>query len=238
MIVDCHNHIGYDPAYLTNRRADDLIKEMDEEGVDKCVIFPFTTNPDVVGQNDVVRSSFEEHPGRFIGFFTMNPKLPKMTDLMQEYKMQGFRGVVTDSRFNVGHGAKLFHELVECALVLDLPVWLHSDDKEAIFVPIDPLESLLGKYPGVKFILSSMYLDVIYIASRHKNLFIDTAVYELGQDLLKTVQPLGTHRILMGSNTPYGTLRREIDKVTVLYELSTFQKALIMGENMQRILNL
>jgi predicted TIM-barrel fold metal-dependent hydrolase len=238
MIIDCHNHIGYDPAYLENRKTEDLIEEMEKTGIDSCLVFPFTTNPDVQQQNAIIKTALEYYPKRLIGFFTMNPKLPKMTDYMHEYKEQGFRGVVTDQRFGVQHGEKLFHELIECALVLDLPVWLHSDDKEAIFVPMGPLESMINKYPSVKFILSSMHLDAVYIASRHQNVFIDTAVYELGQDLLRAIRPLGTHRILMGSNTPYGTLKRELNKVTISDELSKFQKNLIFGQNIQRLLKL
>lgn len=236
MIIDVHNHIGYDPAYLEHRTAEELLAEMTASGVDKSVIFPFTTNPDVKEQNAIISSALEKYPDEFIGFFTMNPKLPEMSALMYDYQEQGFQGVVTDPRFNVGHGAKLFHELVECALVLDLPVWLHSDDKEAIYVPMAPLESLLSKYSSVQFILCSMYLDAIHIASKHKNVCIDTAVFELGQDLIRAIRPLGTHRILMGSNTPYGLLAREIDKINISDELSGFQKSLILGLNTERLI--
>ena len=236
MIVDVHNHIGYDPAYIDHRTAEDLLEDMKASGVEKSVIFPFTSNPDVKEQNSIIKSAMGKYPDEFFGFFTMNPKLPEMSALMFEYQDQGFSGVVTDPRFGVGHGGKLFHELVECALVLDLPVWLHSDDKEAIYVPMAPLESLLSKYPGVQFILCSMYLDAIHIASMHKNVYIDTAVFELGQDLIRAIRPLGTHRILMGSNSPYGMVTREIDKINISDELSGFQKSLILGMNAERLL--
>ena len=81
-----------------------------------------------------------------------------------------------------------------------------------------------------------MYLDAIHIASKHKNVFIDTAVFELGQDLIRAIRPLGTHRILMGSNTPYGLMAREIDKINISDELSGFQKSLILGLNTERLI--
>jgi len=238
MRIDVHNHMGVDPAYDEDRTAHDLVEEMKKAGVDRCVVFPFTTNPDIGEQNAVVKSACEKFPDRLIGFFSMNPKLPEMADLMYEYEEQGFRGVVTDPRFGVKHEGKRFHELVECALVMDLPVWLHSDDKDTIMVPIAPLESLLDKYPDVKFILSSMYYDAIGIATRHMNVYIDTAVFELGQDMVRAIRPVGTHRILMGSNTPYGLLRREVDKIKISDELTEFQKSLIFGHNAERLLKL
>ncbi len=236
MKIDVHNHIGIDPAYEEHATADDLVREMDGAGVDKCVAFPFTTNPDVKGQNTVVKAAFEKYSDRLIGFFTMNPRLPEMTDLMYEYKDQGFRGVVTDPRFGVGHEAKRFHELVECALVLELPVWLHSDDKDTMRVYISPLEAMLRKYGGAKFVLSSMYYDATGIATRHGNVYLDTATAMSGSMTATVTQPVGTHRILMGSNTPYGMLKREVGKIEATEELTDFQKRLIFSVNAERLL--
>lgn len=238
MKIDVHNHIGVDPAYGENTTADDLVKEMNGAGVDKCVVFPFTTNPDIKGQNPLVEAAFEKYPDRLIGFFTMNPRLPDMTDLMYEYKESRFRGVVTDPRFGMDHESKRFHELVECALVLELPVWLHSDDKDTMRVYIGPLEAMLKKYGGVKFILSSMYYDATGIATRHGNVYLDTATAMSGSMTATVTQPVGTHRILMGSNTPYGMLKREVQKIEAVEELTDFQKSLIFSVNAERLLKL
>ena len=180
MKIDVHNHIGIDPAYEEHRTADELIKEMDGAGVDKCIIFPFTTNPDLKDQNPIIKEAFNKYPDRLIGYFLMNPRLPDMVDLMYEYKEQGFSGVVTDPRFEVRADSKRFHELVECALVLDLPIWLHSDDKDTIRVYISPIEAMLNKYSPVKFILSSQYYDSTGIAARHGNVCMDTQTFMSG----------------------------------------------------------
>ena len=95
------------------------------------------------------------------------------------------------------------------------------------------LSYLLSKYSRVKFILSSMYKEATYVASRHGNVYLDTAVYELGQDMLGPVQVLGAHRILMGSNTPYGSTQWEKTKIKMNQQLSDFQKSLILGRNFE-----
>ena len=238
MKIDVHNHIGVDPAYEEHRTAKELVDEMKGAGVDRCVVFPFTTNPDFKEQNKLVKEAMEKYPDRLIGFFTMNPRLPEMTDLMYRYKEQGFRGVVTDPRFGVGHEAKRFHELVECALVLEMPVWLHSDDKDTMRVYIGPLEGLMSKYPEVRFILSSMYYDHVGIAARHKNVYLDTATHMSGGMTASAVQSVGTHRILMGSNSPYGLLRREVEKIEAEDVFTGFQKSLIYSLNAERLLKL
>ncbi len=146
MKIDVHNHLGVDPAYEEHRTAKELVEEMGKAGIDKCVVFPFTTNPDFREQNNVVKEAVDEYRDRLIGFFTMNPRLPEMTTLMYGYMEQGFRGVVTDPRFGVGHEAKRFHELVECALVLEMPVWLHSDGDTGAFVLMAIEEMTLNNY--------------------------------------------------------------------------------------------
>jgi len=236
--IDVHNHVGVDPAYEIHRSAEELVNEMDDAGVDRCVVFPFTTNPDLGGQNKLAKEAMDRHPDRLIGFFTMNPRLPEMTDLMYGYKEQGFKGVVTDPRFGVGHEAKRFHELVECALVLEMPVWLHSYDKDTMRVYIAPLEALMSKYPEVKFILSRMYYDHVGIATRHKNVYLDTATHMSGGMTASAVQPVGTHRILVGSNSPYGMLRREVEKIEAEPTFTGFQRSLIYSLNAERLLKL
>ncbi len=238
MRVDVHNHIGVDPAYEMHRTAEELVGEMDEAAVDRCVVFPFTTNPDLREQNNVVKEAMDEYPDRLTGFFTMNPRLAEMTDLMYGYEDQGFKGVVTDPRFGVGHEAKRFHEMVECAMVLEMPVWLHSDDKDTMRVYISPLEALMSKYPEVRFILSSMYYDHVGIAARHKNVYLDTATHMSGGMTASAVQPVGTHRLLMGSNSPYGLLRREVEKIEAEGAFTGFQRSLIYSLNAERLLGL
>ena len=236
MIFDCHNHVGYDPVYQKSRSVYELSAEMDENDVNKAVIFPFTNNPDVVKENKIILDAICTYPDRFTGFFTMNPKLPEMTDLMIEYKEQGFRGVVLDQRFGPSFGDRRVHELVECAYVLGLVVWIHSDQKDSP-INIGSIEGLIQKYSGVKYILSSMFRDAFYVAAKLKNVYIDTSVFELSQDMTKLIQPIGAHRILVGSNTPYGTMTGEINKIQISPELTRFQKELILGKNLSLLIH-
>jgi predicted TIM-barrel fold metal-dependent hydrolase len=237
MIHDCHNHIGYDPIYQRERSVGELLSEMDENGVDTATVFPFLSNPDVINQNRIVLEAIILHPERLIGFFSMNPKLPTKIEMMHEYTDQGFKGVVIDLRFGPGFGDRQTHEVLECAYILGLKVWIHSDQKDAP-MGIGALEALLRKFPGVKFILSSMYRDAYYVAGKFKNVYLDSAVFELGQDMTKLLHPIGAHRIMMGSNTPSGMIHHEMNKIQISPELTWFQKEMILGKNASLLLGL
>jgi predicted TIM-barrel fold metal-dependent hydrolase len=238
MKVDVHNHIGYDPANDEIRSPEELLEEMRSADVDKAMVFPFTTNPEVLEENDVVERAYRKYQEAVIPFASINPKLSESPELMYHYKKQGFKGIVTDPRFGVDHGEKMFHDIMECAYMLDLPVWLHSDDKETIMVSITPMENMMNKFPQIRFILSSVYYDAIGIATRHRNVYIDTSVFELEQDLVKALQPIGAHRILMGAQTPYGMLKRQTDMVAISGELTDYQKSLIYWRNAFKLLNI
>ena len=184
MISDCHNHIGFDPVHQLNRSVEELLEEMNENEIEHAIIFPFTNNPDVRNQNKIILEAARNYPEKFTSFFTMNPKIPEMTDLMIDYKNQGFKGVVIDLRFGPRFGSRQIHDLVECAYALGLVVWIHTDQKDSP-MGIGSLEGLLNKYSGVKYILSSMFRDTFYITNKCKNVYIDTSVFELSQDLTR-----------------------------------------------------
>jgi predicted TIM-barrel fold metal-dependent hydrolase len=119
-----------------------------------------------------------------------------------------------------------------------MPVWLHSDDKDTMRVYIGPLEQMLGKYPTINFILSSMYYDANGIATRFKNVYLDTSSFMSGSMTASITRAIGTHRILMGSNSPYGMLLREVNKIEIVNELTAFQKSLIYSLNAERLLKI
>ena len=83
-----------------------------------------------------------------------------------------------------------------------------------------------------------MYYDHVGIAARHKNVYLDTATHMSGGMTATAVQPVGTHRILMGSNSPYGLLRREVEKIEAEDVFKGFQKSLMYSLNAERLLKL
>ncbi len=75
MRIDLHNHLGYDPVNDETRTSEELLEEMRTAEVDKAVIFPFTSNPDIHEQNELIRKARNINPEELIAFATINPKL-------------------------------------------------------------------------------------------------------------------------------------------------------------------
>ena len=117
-----------------------------------------------------------------------------------------------DLRSGTGFGNRKMHELFESAYDTELIVWIHTDQKDAS-IHIDSVEFLIQKHPGVKIILSSMFRNTVYLMKKFKTIYTDTIVFELRQDRVRMRQPIGAHRILIGSNTPYGLSKHEMHKI-------------------------
>ena len=67
MKIDAHNHIGKKKGISVS--VDDFIKNMDEAGIDKAVVFSFSEQID----NEYVIESVKRYPDRLFGFVTINP---------------------------------------------------------------------------------------------------------------------------------------------------------------------
>jgi len=83
----------------------------------------------------------------------------------------------------------------------------------------------------------------LFIKSNIKDeyLYFDTSTYQATSDkrVLKAINFFGAHRIVNGSDSPYGkdNLKNNIDRIKKL-NISEEEKALILGENMKALLKI
>lgn len=236
MIIDFHVHLGNDPAYGESQTAEELVGSMDKAGINRAVVFPFVTDPEIERANGTVRGAISKYPDRLVGFCAISARADNMIDLMQMCRSEGFVGVMTDPIYGLGFGEKSMQELVECAIDLDLPVFIHTDDKDSPRVDIFSLQALMTKYPHIRFVVSSMFYGAGQIAVQCRNSYIDTSSMLSGEGLASLAMAIGTNRILLGSNSPYALLERERMKVELAEGLSRFQRTLILGRNAQAFL--
>ncbi|MCP4640667.1 MAG: amidohydrolase [bacterium] len=110
MIIDVHAHVYADPKIKPRRggttfmAVDDQLAAMDRLGVDKAVILPLNNaecpaEPQSIGE---VLSICERHPGRFIPFCNLDPRLARrpgditvedFDHLLGQYKDLGCKGI-------------------------------------------------------------------------------------------------------------------------------------------------
>jgi predicted TIM-barrel fold metal-dependent hydrolase len=83
---------------------------------------------------------------------------------------------------------------------------------------------------------SGMFYDAICAARRYRNIYVDISL-QGGHSFATACREVGADRLLFGTDSPYanpGTMKRMVEESP----LSPADKAMILGENMARLLDL
>lgn len=244
MIIDFHTHV-IQPAVRQHREkyfsgepgfkllyespnaklagATDMITVMDEEGVDRSVIFGFPwKNPDLIRQNnDYVIDAVRRFPDRLIGFSCVDPALAGAADEVRRCLDSGCSGVGELAFYDKG--------IDEAALDMLAPVMAACREKDCVAL-IHTNEPVGHIYPGkAPMTLGQIYAMVKRFADNKivlahwgggiffysllkkelkeslKNVWFDTAaspflydakVYQVAKDFV------GLEKILFGTDYP------------------------------------
>lgn len=106
-VIDIHEHLILRPAFVhpakkeTVTTAEELVERMDRLGIDKMVALP-ATSPETfsfVQSNEEVFEACDRHPGRFIKFCNVDPRLDvnslnyDFEPILRYYKSVGAKGL-------------------------------------------------------------------------------------------------------------------------------------------------
>lgn len=243
-IVNAHVHLVTVPWRWSSSKPDitylpeDLLREMDRDGVDMSIIVPFVFNYD----NEWHCKCAREHPDRLIAYPMVNPWRHKnIKDDLKQYVEWGARGIKMRAP-SEGYSINSFDVLAdfyEMCQKLGLIVMVHTGDN----VCCTPLqcEEVLRYYP--KLIMSLAHSgfrsagdEAIRVAQRNKNIILDQTAGTSQQlrDALAAIEP---EQIIWGSDSPEMDERVEMEKIRVVVEDPRVRDK-IMGENILNILNI
>lgn len=237
LVIDCHTHAGTGTALLdpwtTTADPAQIIRRNIEAKIDKACIFPISHDT-FEEANREIAEIVRRHPGRFIGFAKHDPVNEKgriRSMLLHECRQLGLRGL----KLHVTPTPEVLDTVAE----LGIPILWHPG-RVAMFA------EAAAAYPTVDFILAHLGSDLssdwrehaaaIEMARRYPNVYLDTGGTVLTRYLEQAIQELGPEKIIFGSDEPEVDCRLEIFKIRML-KLSPRQEALILGGNMQRLLN-
>ena len=216
--------------------AELVIKLEEGAGVDMAVIFPVHYPPDryLFANKEVVEAS-KKYSNKLIPFAKVAASYPKADEFLRVaveelsvkgLKMHSHEGFPTRGIMNI---------LQEH----DLPLLIHTRE------PFE-LIPLLKAYPDVKIIIAHLgsptnyyhQIQAIYLAEKYDNVYLDTSVgSDIFENLRLAVERAGPEKILFGSDAPVYHPAVELKKIELL-DISEREKALILGENIRRILKL
>jgi len=239
MIVDAHAHIGTFKYGLTrSMTSKDLVRLMDEAGVDKAIISQLTLN--VIEDNKAVLEAIKMFPRRLLAYAHIDPRDPDfaLKELDRSVNL-GFVGVKMHSNFDhfVPWDESVF-KVMEKIQEYQLPVLFHTGEELA-----RPLQiAYLAKhFPEVPVILGHMGLWVaiesIPAAKLSDNIYLETSIQGEMPALEEAVRELGAERLLFGTDMPFSTYKVEMAKIESL-NISEGDKKKIFGENAERLFHI
>jgi len=216
--------------------TEELLRQAMGAGVDRVVIFPF---PSMALKderiNDEVLEVAKTHPA-FIPYYYIPD------DLRPIPKGRGFLGGkwhwvrgVQDARSNY----KVLEDprlgpFIEAMEELDLPLVFEEEfaftqafvSRTRTLKVIIPHLGMLGGEPE-EFLEAFAHRD---------NVFFDTSLAN-PSTIERFIRRIGSHRILFGSDVPFGSMKAELEKVLRL-PIGEEEKEAILGGNLRRLLGL
>ncbi len=243
MIIDAHNHVGGpDRGDGARQSPEEIIAKMNKAGIDKAVIFPFNEiNPGVSFSkaNDGIASAARKYPDRLVGFARLDPNFGEkaLLELERAINKLGLRGVKlhpSSQNFSLDNPHVL--RIIQRASELRIPVIFDSGKPLS---PPEKIGTLAKKAPSAKIIMAHMqgpkYLET---TEKFGNVYLGTTGMFNMSKLQEALQRLGAKKLIAGSDSPYIEQEREIKKFDLIPEIKEREKALILGENMRKLLEL
>lgn len=211
-ILDAHAHIGSCRVFDLEVTEEQLIRNMNEKGVDAAIVQPF---PGAFPQppvqiHDRIAKLAEQNPGRIFGLASVNPHvMPPETwraEIERCIKDLGFVGL---KMHPAGHavipsskdGMMMFEE----ANRLGVPVLVHTGIGIPAALPAMVIPAA-RKFPNLKIILGHCGFDIatgeaVLVASAFKNVYVECS-WSMGGDIAWAIDELGPERVMFGTDLP------------------------------------
>jgi len=244
MIIDFHTHI-VPPEVRKNRErffdrepafkllygvpgsrlcgAEELVSNMDAQGIDKSVVFGFPWHGEdyFKANNDYVLEAVERYKGRLIGFATAFPVARGAEKEFERCLKAGLSGVGELALYDEGLSQDIrdrFEPVAAIAQHLDAPILLHTNEPVGHAYPgksavtLHELYRFLQQYGANRFILAHWGGGIFFYHLMKRevkevlhNTWFDTAASPFLYDkkiYALAARILGPDRILFGSDFP------------------------------------
>jgi predicted TIM-barrel fold metal-dependent hydrolase len=252
MLIDADCHISshrFDGLAMT---ADDLIEQMDRNGVDRSLVWlkpPYDKN--IEPENRAIYEAARKYPARLLPFGWANPHLGKETThatIKQCFEEYGFHGikfngaqdgyVIDDDKFAM----PFIEEAAKYGKIIAFHIGADFYENTHPY----RLGRIAGLFPEIQFILihlggtTTPALDrsAIEVMQQHANITaIGSNVGEFA--IMQAIARVGADRICFGSDTPF----RWQHVILAMYrammrDLSEDDQAKVFGGNLARLLSL
>jgi predicted TIM-barrel fold metal-dependent hydrolase len=277
MIIDFHTHIF--PADIRGNRenffhsepafkllyqsaksrlvgAAELLTAMDENAVDKSVIFGFPwRNPAVFKlHNDYIMATVQKYPDRFIGLACFEPGAKKTVAEAERCLVAGISGIGELAFYQTGIDELAIERLapiMDMCAKRDLPVLIHTNEPVGhayhgkTQITLAQIYRLINRFPENKIVLAHWGGGLFFfglmkkeVKESFRNVYFDTAAtpFLYDAEIYKIAEKIvGIDKILFGSDFPLLSPARYFIEMEQA-GLTAIQRKKIGGENARQLL--
>lgn len=242
MVVDAHVHIATSENENPRARVENILKKMDENGIDKVVCFPFAAG---LEKQKKMAELIRPYPDRFIPLAFVNPNDPdareQMLYCLDELDFKGLKLHPWFGNFSVAN-IGLLRPLFEILNERKLYTVIHCTSEDYRVHPV-MFERLGNEFPNVIIQMAHMGEVMageyaIDVAKRVPNVYLDTAI----TSFMAVVHVLEQcpDKVFMGCDFPFYQFEMELQKQKLaaedLNDPEGFKK--LIGGNFARVFHL
>lgn len=230
----------------------ETVDHMDEAGVEKLMLAAWCRPEGWVTSNDQISEYTRAYPDRFIGVATVDLSKPvaavrELERAVLELGCKALRIVPWLWKLPPNH--RLYYPLYVKCIELDIPFCTQVGHTGPLMPsetgrPVPYLDEVALDFPELRIVAGHIghpWTDeMIGLAWKHDNVFIDTSAYlprYYPAQLLQFLQSYGSQKVLFGSNFPQLSLTRCMKQVQEL-GLSPDVEAQFLYENARRVFKL
>jgi len=195
---------------------DEVIKQMDEAGIEKSVLFAVEA-PMVYCSNEMVASLCQKYSERFIGFASVDPKQKDAAEILEKAVTKlGLKGLKLHPPLqNFYPNDEVAFPVYAKAQELGIPVVFHIGTTPfGAMCRLDQANPILidevaVRFPDLKIVLTHLGTlwqnEAFMVVEKNPNVYIDTAAYPyeikeiLNENMIKRI---GENKIIFGTDYP------------------------------------
>ena len=225
------------------------IEKMDQGNIRKGLICSWWGPQGPLISNDEVASIVKRFPDRFAGVASVNLYKPMdaIRELRRCIKKLGFKALrIVQWLWNLPPTDRRYYPLYAECIELDIPVCLQVGHTGPLCPsepgrPIPYIDEVAIEFPELRIICGHIgypwTTEMIAVATKHLNVFIDTSAYTAKRyplDLVKYLNKHGRRKVLFGTNYPMITATKCLEGIDEIITDDEVME-LFLFRNAQRI---
>lgn len=229
-----------------------IVAQMDAAGIHQLMLCAWHRPGQWIHHNDFIAEMVAQFPDRFVGVATVNLEKPveAVRELERAVKELGCKALrIVPWLWKLPPNDKLYYPLYVKCIELDIPFCTQVGHTGPLMPsetgrPVPYLDEVALTFPELKIVgghIGHPWTDeMIGLAWKHENVFIDTSAYlprYYPPQLLHYLKTYGQDKVLFGTNFPQLSLEKCVAQVKEL-NLPPAIEAKFFGANAQRIFQL